>query len=102
MSNVMEARKRLIARILEGAGHASHAQRRAAFDDVGLEAPLSTLIDKVAKHAHKVTDEDIAAARAFGLSEDQIFEIAVCGAVGQAVRQHDKALAALEAATRKE
>jgi signal transduction histidine kinase len=102
MSNVMEARKALIARILEGTGHASHAQRRAAFDDVGLEAPLSTLIDKVAKHAHKVTDEDIAATRAFGLSEDQIFEIVVCGAVGQAVRQHDKALAALEAATRKE
>lgn len=102
MSNVMEARKVLIARILEGAGHASHAQRKAAFEDLGLEAPLSTLIDKVAKHAHKVTDEDIAAARAFGHSEDQIFEIVVCGAVGQAVRQHDRALAALEAATRKE
>jgi hypothetical protein len=36
------------------------------------------------------------------LSEDQIFEIVVCAAVGQAARQHDTALAALEAAMKKE
>lgn len=97
----MESRKALIARILKGAGHASPAQRRAAFDNAGLDPPLSTLIEKVAKNAHTVTDEDINAAKAFGLSEDQIFEIGVCAAVGQAVRQHDNALAALEAAIRK-
>jgi alkylhydroperoxidase family enzyme len=57
------------------------------------------LIDKVAKRAYTVTDEDIAAARASGLSEDQIFEIVVCAAVGQATRQYDAALAALKAAT---
>jgi len=102
MSNIMEARKALVAGVLEGTGYASHAQRRAAFDNIGLEAPLGTLIEKVAKRAHTVTDEDIAAVRAVGLSEDQIFEIVICGAVGQAIRQHDKALAALEAATRKE
>jgi alkylhydroperoxidase family enzyme len=102
MSNIMDARKALVARIVEGAGHASNTQRRAAFDNAGLEAPLSALVEKVAKHAHKVTDDDIAAVRTFGLSEDQIFEIVVCAAVGQAIRQHDNALAALEAATRKE
>jgi alkylhydroperoxidase family enzyme len=67
----------------------------------GLAEPLSTLIDKVAKHAHKVTDQDIAAAKASGLSEDQIFEIVVCAAVGQSTRQYDAALAALDAATGK-
>jgi hypothetical protein len=97
MSDITQARKALVARILEGDGRASHAQRRAAFDNAGLAEPLSTLIDKVAKHAHKITDEDIAAARASGLSEDQIFEIVVCAAVGQAMRQYDKALAALKA-----
>jgi AhpD family alkylhydroperoxidase len=35
-------------------------------------------------------------ATASGLSEDQIFEIVVCAAVGQATRQYDAALAALE------
>jgi alkylhydroperoxidase family enzyme len=88
MSDITQARKALVARTLEGDGRASHAQRRAAFDDAGL-----------AKHAYKITDEDIAAARASGLSEDQIFELVVCAAIGQATRQYDTALAALVEAT---
>jgi alkylhydroperoxidase family enzyme len=61
------------------------------------------LVDKVARyHPHRVTDDDIAAARGAGLSEDQIFEIVVCAAVGQATRQCDAAVTALEAAARKE
>lgn len=101
MSNVNEAREAVVARILDGEGHASRSQRRAAFDNSGLADPLRTLIAKVASHANQVSDQDIAAARATGLSEDEIFELVICGAVGQAVRQHDAALAALEAATRK-
>jgi hypothetical protein len=103
MSDITQARKALVARILQGDGKASHGQRRAAFDNAGLAEPLSTLIDKVATHAYRVTDEDIAAAKASGLSEDQIFEFVVCAAVGQATRQYDRALAALdEAMTEKE
>jgi alkylhydroperoxidase family enzyme len=102
MSDISQMRKALVARILEGDGRASHAQRRAAFDNAGLAEPLARLIDKVAKDAYKVTDEDIAAARSSGLSEDQIFEIVVCAAIGQATRQYDTALAALEAVTEKE
>jgi hypothetical protein len=101
MSDIRQARKALAARILEGDGRASHADRRAAFDNAGLAEPLSSLIDKVTRRAHKVTDEDIAAARASGLSEDKVFEIVVCGAIGQATRQYDGALAALDAATKK-
>jgi hypothetical protein len=99
MSDITQARKELVARILEGDGRASRARRRAAFDNAGLAEPLAKLIDKVAKQAYKVTDEDIAAARASGLSEDQIFEVVVCAAVGQAMRQYDRARAALIAAT---
>jgi hypothetical protein len=103
MSDIAQARKAVVARILEGDGSASHVLRRAAFDNAGLAEPLSTLIDKVARHAYKVTDEDIAAARASGLSEDQIFEIVVCAGIGEATRQYDTALAALvEAVTEKE
>jgi len=102
MSNIVQARRAVVARILQGDGRASHAQRRAAFDNAGLAEPLATLIDKVAKHAYKVTDDDIAAAKTSGLSEDQIFEIVVCAAIGQATRQYDRALAALEAASEKE
>ena len=102
MSDIRQARKAVIARILDGDGRASRAQRRAAFDNTGLAKPLSTLIDKVARDAHTVTDEDIAGVRATGLCEDQIFEIVVCAAIGQATRQYDAAFAALETATGKE
>lgn len=102
MSDITQARQALLARILEGDGRASRTQRRAAFDNTGLAEPMRTLIDKVAKHAYRVTDADIAAVRASGQSEDQIYELVVCAAIGQAVRQYDTALAALDAATRRE
>jgi hypothetical protein len=99
MSDIREARVALMTRILEGGGEASRAQRRLAFDDAETVEPVRTLIQKVARCAHEVTDDDVAAARKSGLSEDQVFELVVCAAVGQAARQHDNALAALAAAT---
>jgi hypothetical protein len=94
----MRDRDTLIARITEGPGTASAAERRAAFANAGLGGALASLIGKVAQHAYRVTDADVAAARATGQSEDQLFELVVCAAVGQATRQHDAALAALDAA----
>ena len=102
MSDITQARKALASRILEGEGKVSPSERRAAFQNSGLAEPLSTMVDKVARHADAVTDEDIAAAKASGLSEDQVFEIVVCAAIGQATRQYDAALAALETAAGKE
>jgi hypothetical protein len=99
MPDIRQARKTLTRRILEGAGEASPSERRAAFNNSDLAEPLGALVDKVARHAYRVNDEDIAAVRMSGLSEDEIFEIVVCAAVGQATRQYDTALAALEAAT---
>jgi alkylhydroperoxidase family enzyme len=101
MGDIKQARRAVIARIVEGDGRASEAQRRAAFGNAGLPDPLRTLVDKVATHPHRVTDGDVDAARAAGLTEDHIFEIVVCAAVGQANRQYDSAFAALEAATYK-
>jgi hypothetical protein len=101
MSDIGEARKALVTRILEGGGEASRAQRRLAFDDAETVEPVRTLIQKVARCAHEVTDDDVAAARRSGLREDQIFELVVCAAVGQASRQHENALAALATATRR-
>jgi alkylhydroperoxidase family enzyme len=102
MSRIQALREGLVASILEGEGKAPRVQRRAAFDNAGLTEPLRTLVDKVAQQAHTVRDEDIAAARASGLSEDQLFELVVCAAVGQATRQYASARAAFDAATRKE
>ena len=102
MSDITQARRALMRRIQEGAGKASPSERRAAFNNRGLPEPLGALVDKVARHAYRVTDEDITAAKMSDVSEDQVFEIVVCAAIGQATRQYDTALAALEAATGKE
>jgi alkylhydroperoxidase/carboxymuconolactone decarboxylase family protein YurZ len=88
--------KALTTRILEGEGVATTTQRQAAFDNANLSEPLKTLIDKVAKYAYKVTDKDIESVKASGVSEDQIFELVTCAAVGQATRQYDTALTALK------
>ena len=98
MSDITLARKSLARRILEGDGKASRSERRAAFDNSGLAEPISSLVDKVARHAYRITEEDFAAVRASSLSEDQIFEVVVCSAIGEATRQYDIAFAALEAA----
>ena len=89
----------LVARILEGPGRATQSDRRAAFANVVQGEPLRTLIDKVAQRPTQVSDEDIAAVKASGLSEDEIFELVVCAAVGQATRQYYTALQALAEAT---
>lgn len=102
MPDIGQARKALVNRILDGAGKAPSSERRAAFDNSGLGGPADALADKVAGHAYTVTHEDMAAAKASGLSEDQIFEVVVCAAIGQATRQYDAAFAALDAATGRE
>ena len=87
--------KAIVTRILQGEGMASPSQRQAAFDNISLEGALGTLIDKVARYSYKLTDEDVKAVKALGVSEDQIFEMVVCAAVGSATRQYDNALALL-------
>src|SRR5215471_9673381 len=92
------AHRAVVIRVLEGDGRASRAARRAAFESAGLDEPLRTLINKVARQPTRVSDEDIAAVVASGESEDQIFELVVCAAIGAATRQYETALHALEEA----
>jgi hypothetical protein len=98
MSDITRERAAMIARILEGDGEASREQRRAAFHNDAVEMSLQKLVSKIGERASDVSDGDIAAVRAAGFSEDQLFEVCVCAAVGQATRQLDSALAALDAA----
>ena len=100
--DIKQARTALTKRILEGPGVAERVKRGAAFHNSGLDGAVGTLVDKVARHAFQVSDEDITHAKDSGLSEDEVFEIVVCAAVGQATRQYDTALAALESAAGKE
>jgi len=99
LSEIDSLHRSLVARVLEGEGRASPEIRRAAFDNEGLAEPLRTFVDKVAHRARMVTDADIGSLKKTGLSEDQIYEIVVCAAIGQATRQLRNALGTLGAAT---
>ena len=89
----------LTERILKGDGRAPHDLRRRAFSNVELSEPLRTLLAKVATTPTQVTEADFVAARAAGFSEDQIFELVICAAVGQSTRLYETGLAALAEAT---
>ena|SRR4029077_4965656 len=78
MTDITQLHRALVARVLDSDGTSPPGLRRAAFDNAGLSEPIRTLIEKVAYRAYSVTDEDIAAVRAAGLTEDPIFEIVVC------------------------
>ncbi len=99
MTEIAQLHREMVARVLDGEGQAASALRHAAFENAGRSEPIRTLIENVANHAYQVTDDDIAAVRGAGFSEDQIFEIVVCAAVGQASRQYTSALEALASAT---
>lgn len=102
MIDITRERRALVTRLLEGPGQAPPSDRQAAFEGRPLAGPVRALLEKVVRYAFRVTDEDVAAAKASGQSEDQLFELVVCGAVGQATRQYEAALAALAAATKED
>lgn len=88
-----QLRDRVLTRVLDGQGESDPAIRRAAADGRGVPAELQTLVDKIHRHAYKVTDDDIARLRA-KYDDDTIFEIVVSAALG-ASRQ--RLLAGLQA-----
>jgi hypothetical protein len=88
-----------VDRVLTGEGKTSADQRARAFSNQGLSPPLDALIGKVAGGPAQVTDADLAAATAWGCTEDQIFELVICAAVGESTRLYEAGLAALAEAT---
>jgi alkylhydroperoxidase family enzyme len=93
------AQQALVDRVLHGAGKSSPELRARAFSNTDLSPPLQALVDKVATRPARVTDADFADATASGFSEDQLFELVVCAAVGQSDRLYEAGLAALAEAT---
>jgi len=77
--------------------HAPLLQRIVDASRAQDEAPaaMAAYLKKVALYAYKVTDEDIAAMRAAGHSEDQIFEATVRSAVEAGRGRVEAALRAL-------
>ena len=85
--------------LLAGPGMATPELRTKAFENRDLPDPLAALLDDVAKRSFHVTDGDFAAALAAGVTEDQLFELVICAAVGESSRLYRAGLAALQAAS---
>ena len=95
------ARERLIENIHQREGALEPALRRAIYARAGElgepkandEVPeaLRAYVDKVARHAYKVTDEDIAALRE-QYSTRQVYELTIAAAVGAAASRRDAML----------
>jgi alkylhydroperoxidase family enzyme len=81
-----ELRRAVLARAARLAGARSGAPA---------PAPFASYVDKVAQHAYKVTDADVAALKATGSSEDVVFEVTVAAALGAAVGRLERGMAAL-------
>jgi alkylhydroperoxidase family enzyme len=60
-----------------------------------LPGALAPYVDKVARHAWKVTDEDVAELRSAGFDEDAIYEVTVAAAVGASLARMQAGLRAL-------
>ena len=86
-------------RILTGPGMAPPELRAKAFADSDLPEPLARLLDNVARRSFQVTDADFAAAVAAGFTEDQLFELVICAAVGESSRLYKAGMAALAEAS---
>ena len=69
--------------------------REAARPESAAPEAMADYLDKVQRHAPTVTDADVEALKAAGLSEDEIFEQTVATAVAAGLERLDAGMAAL-------
>ena len=91
--------------VLEGDGTTDRALRQAVEQRAAglsgragsaeVPAELTGFVDKVARHAYRVTREDVEALRSAGYSQEAIFELTVSAALGAASARLERGLAAL-------
>jgi alkylhydroperoxidase family enzyme len=69
--------------------------RVAAQPDRRAAEAMQVYLEKVRRHAYKVTDGDVETLKDAGFSEDEIFEHTVSAAVGAGLERLDAALRVL-------
>jgi len=90
-------RNRVLENVLDGPGLSDPATRNAAASRTDVPDDLKVLVEKIHRHAYKVTDEDIAAPQA-KYGDDRMFEIVVSAALGASEERLRAGLKALEEA----
>ena len=81
--------------ILRGRGALDAGVREALAAGREIPKPLAPYVDKVTRHAYRVTDDDVQALLATGYSQDQVFEATLSVALGAARMRLLAGLAAL-------
>jgi hypothetical protein len=106
----MRARLQKMIDMIAGADEGQRGLRRAALargaslaggalpQAETLPAALVAYVERVAHHAWKITDGDVAGLRAAGFDEDTIYEVTVAAATGAGVGRYQVALRAIAAA----
>jgi hypothetical protein len=89
-------RRRAVQRaVLESPGQTDPATRASAAGGGPLSEPMASYVAKVRHQSYRITEADIEALKAAGLSEDQIFEITVAAAFGAALRSLEAGMRAV-------
>jgi hypothetical protein len=91
------ARRALEDSVFRGAGEAPSSLREALASQKDVPPELRLLVEKIEKHAYKVTDEDVASLKA-KYTDDQLFEIVVAAALAASKRRLEVGMRALEEA----
>lgn len=87
--------KQLQEAVLSGPGLLDPTVRKAASLAAELPPALAPYVQKVVKHAYKVTDEDMTSLHQAGFTDDQIFEVTVSTALGAGLLRLESGLSAL-------
>lgn len=82
--------------VLSGPGELASSVRQAAAVSGEVPEVMKKYVQKVAKHAYKVTDQDVEGLRQAGYTEDQIFELTVSAALGAGLVRLKAGLASLQ------
>jgi len=88
----------LIKTVLESPGITSTELREQVFRAEKIPGLLNEFAAKVRSESYKITDDDIKRLISNGYTEDEIFEVVVCAALGASKPILDAGLNALEVA----
>jgi hypothetical protein len=99
LDSLRPQREALLEQVLRGPGTVSREIREAAAAGTGLPPEWAAFVEKIHRHAYKVTDEEVAALRA-RYGDDAVFEIIVAASLGAADQRFQAGMRALEEAAR--
>lgn len=81
--------------VLHSDGASDRATRSAAADGGELPERLHAYLAAVRDESYRITDGQLAALKAGGVSEEEIFEVTVAAALGASLRRLDAGLRAI-------